>query len=61
MKKGTAIVHVCQPASVKHRQTVDLEITVSYGAKSFLAQLTQQEAIDLATQIMIEVSRRNNV
>lgn len=60
-KSGTALVSVCSPKSVKHLQTIDLEIVVSYGAKSFLCHLNSAEAIDLATRIMIEVCKRNDV
>lgn len=55
------MVTVCSPKTVKHLQPIDLEIVVSYGAKSFLCSLNSAEAIALATRIMIEVCKRNEV
>jgi len=59
-KSASALIRVCQTFKPRHQQTIDIEVTVSYGAKDFLFQLTINEAILLATQLMVEVNKRNN-
>ena len=59
-KSARALIKVCQPFEPRHQQTIDIEVIVSYGAKVFMSQLTINETILLATQLMVEVNKRNN-